>query len=280
MGIYSSYPGSIGELVQGKIGEMDVLISCPINMYTRVNLFETQYPKEKFRFRKSSLLLANILKKWGYTSYIDVLDFNIMSEIPQGKGFASSTADLCALYSCLTLFFEKKYDEYELAHECVKIEPTDSIVFKSMTLFDYKNGRLIKNISKYIKFYILCFIGEKIVDTESFNNGLLPSQNNIEDLIHIIERGIALNNYNDIFYASTQSIIRNQHRITYDILPQVIRIKELTNGLGIIGAHSGDMIGVIYKGRIDLDKAYEILIENYKYPTINKYTISKLETVF
>ena len=150
MAVYSRHPGSIGELVQGKIGETDVLISCPINMYTEVHLFETQYPKEKFRFRKSALFLANILKKWSYTSYIDVLDFNITSEIPQGKGFASSTADLCALYSCLTSFFGKIYDEYELAKECVKIEPTDSIVFKDMTLFDYKNGRLIKSIGKYI----------------------------------------------------------------------------------------------------------------------------------
>lgn len=256
MEISSRYPGSLGELLQGRLGDMDVLISCPINLYTNIELFETDKIIKNEENQKCSIFLENILNKWGYKEYIGKLDFNIKSEIPRGKGFASSTADLAALYSCLTKFFNREYLENELAKQCLKVEPTDSIIFNNMTIFDYKNGNYIRKLGNYIPFFSLCFIGDEVVDTINFNKKELPPLKNVEDLILLIEKGLYLGDKSLIFKASTESIMRNQHRLYYPNLPEIIKIKDETKGLGIIGAHSGDVIGIVYDSEEILDKVY------------------------
>lgn len=276
MQVCSKYPGSIGELIQGKLDHIDVLVSCPINLYTTVRLFETNKPFERYKYEKSSMFFKNMLNRWGYSTYLNTLDFQIHSDIPNEKGFASSTADLCALYSCLTTIFRKNYDEWELAEECTKVEPTDSIVFKKMTMFDYKNGTYKKTLGEYIKFYSLCFVGEKNIDTVEFNNKTLYPQKHIEDLIVLLEKGVSSSNYKNIFEASSQSIIRNQHRLKYDILPEVIRIREKTGGLGIIGAHSGNLLGIVYDERIRLNEAYKQLANH---PLLKNHSVYALESI-
>lgn len=48
------YPGSCGEIIQGNINEVDRLISCTVNLFTRVRIFESKNPKEKFKYRNST----------------------------------------------------------------------------------------------------------------------------------------------------------------------------------------------------------------------------------
>jgi L-threonine kinase len=273
MEVSYSYPGSIGEIIQGRFGSTDVLLSCPINLYTTVRLFKISYPHLRNNYPKTHIFLKNILQKWGYSSYFTLLDFEISSCIPVSKGFASSTADLCAMYGCLCNFFNRKWDEDELASECIRIEPTDSIVFRSMTLFDYKGGTIRRKLGEYMKFYILAFVGNKTVDTVAFNNSSLNEQSLIDDLVAKVTQGVGRHQLKSILEASTESVMRNQHRIKYDILDDIIKLKEATGGLGIIGAHSGDILAVAYESEKQVDQ----VMQNIK--VIDNYKIYKLETV-
>ena len=143
MEAYAIYPGSCGEIIQGHIRGNDMLISCPVSLFTTVRVFECRRPINRINYSKSSALLENILKGWGYGYLNSQFDIDIESSIPQSKGFASSTADLCAVYICLLKLFKRQYDIKEAVEEFVKIEPTDSIAFRDMVLFDYKEGKLI-----------------------------------------------------------------------------------------------------------------------------------------
>ncbi len=91
---------------------------------------------------KANKFIKNIITDWKYEDYINTIHIEINSKIPRGKGLASSTADLCATYKCLTKLFKKNYSIEELQKHCLTIEPTDSIIFNEFTLFDYKNGSL------------------------------------------------------------------------------------------------------------------------------------------
>lgn len=242
----SVYPGSVGEILQGNYKGIDVLCSCPINLYTRVKVFESKYIKDRTKNIKSRDLIKNILMSWGYQKYIDIIDLEISSDIPRGKGFASSTADLCAVYGALIKLFNKKYNQDELIRQCIKIEPSDSIIFDKLTLFDYKNGVLREEVFKYPRMSILVFQGSRKINTIEFNNRQLPPLSPVDDLVQLLKSCCCENYIKTIGNVSTESIIRNKNRLNYDVLQQVLEINDTTKGRGVIGAHSGDLLGIIY----------------------------------
>lgn len=273
MEVTSLYPGSFGEVVQGKYNGIDMLCSSPINLFTKVRLWENKTPYNRNKYTKCTRFLSNILTEWDYKQYIDTLDIHIESQIPEGKGFASSTADLCALYYSLINLFNKNFNENELIRHCINIEPTDSIVFKQLSIFDYKNGLYNEALGKYLEFDILVFEGDKVINTVEFNNKNLPDLSSIDDLIPILKSGIVHKDIKKIGYCSTQSIIRNQDRLFYEILPIIYNICEELGGYGIIGAHSGDALGIIHEKDVDLN-----ILEKYK-DKLNNYKIYKLKTI-
>ena len=243
MEVTAKYPGSFGEILQGNLGEKPVLVSSPINLYTYVRLFESKKEKNFYRNSKANKFIKNILTDWAYRDYINTIHIEINSRIPRGKGLASSTADLCATYKCLTKLFEKNYSIEELQKHCLAIEPTDSIIFNEFTLFDYKKGSFKEKLGPYIKFHILVF------------------------------EGIEKRNIKNISQISEESIKRNFNRLTYDYFNIVEEYKNKTGGLGIIGCHSGDALGIVYDNKEDLSKAEKNIIYT---GNLKKYT---LETV-
>lgn len=270
------YPGSFGEIIQGKFEEKDILCSCPINLYTKVKIYETLEEKNINRHYKSYKFMLNILTQWGYDSYFHDLAIDIRSQIPKGKGFASSTADLAAVYNCLISMFKREYNQKELIENCIKIEPTDSIIFEQLTLFDYKKGDFIERIGKCPQFNILVFEGNKVVNTVEFNKNALTPLSHIEDLVPVLKEAIRNKDINKIAYCSTESIVRNTKRLEYSILPIVLKIQKEIGAYGIIGAHSGDALGIIYEGNIKdaiFNRYFNMLkgVKTYKIKSLGKW---------
>jgi L-threonine kinase len=52
---------------------------------------------------------------------------------------------------------------------------------------------------------------------------------------------------------STESIFRNQRRLHNEFLEIVMRICEKFGGLGIIGAHSGNVLGIVFDDSEKID---------------------------
>ncbi|WP_409069528.1 kinase [Clostridium sp. FAM 1755] len=267
------YPGSFGEILQGNFWEKPVLVSSPINLYTYVRLFESKNKKKFHRNIKANKFIKNILTDWEYQDYINTIHVEVNSRIPRGKGLASSTADLCATYKCLTKLFKKNYSIEELQKHCLIIEPTDAIIFNEFTLFDYKKGSLKERLGPYIKFYILVLEGNRIINTIDFNNKNLKKMTSIEDLIPDLKESIKKRNIKNISEISEESIKRNFNRLPYDYFNMVDKYKNKTGGLGIIGCHSGDALGIVYDNKEDLLRAEKNIID---IGNLKKYT---LETV-
>ncbi len=267
------YPGSIGEIIQGNYKGIDILMSCPINLFTKVRVFECNSVKKGLN-GKSIMLLENLLKKWNLEEYINKLDIEIQSNIPKGKGFASSTADLCGTYHSLIKLFNREFHEEELIRECIKIEPTDSIIFNKMTIFDYKKGIFKDSVGDYLEFYLLVFEGQNTVNTVEFNKKVSVPLSSIDDIIDDLKDGVRQKDIKKIAEVSTESIIRNQNRLKYDILWDIIRLKDITGGLGIVGAHSGDLMAVIYD---DLEKAERALKKTKLLNGYKRYILKSIQ---
>ncbi|NLU06896.1 MAG: kinase [Clostridiales bacterium] len=276
MEVKAIYPGSFGEILQGKVKGRDILLSCPVNIYTKVKLTECDNPVKKINLKKSSNFLLNILKCWGYERYYKNINMEISSQIPRGKGLASSTADLCAVYYSLIEMFHRKFSERELIRNCVKVEPTDSIIFRKMTLFDYKHGKYKYILGDYLPYNILAFEGQRTIDTVEFNNKKLPDLSDVDDLVPILKEAVLEKNLGKLACVSTESIVRNQKRLYYDFLDRIMDIKSRTSGLGVIGAHSGNALGIIYgdKEKIDFGEKFS---KNLKLKNIKIYKVKALE---
>lgn len=277
MKVTSFYPGAIGEIVQGKFKKKDVLISCPVNLMTEVTIFESMEVESLHSNLKTRKFLSSVLKRWHFEEYIKNMNVVINSNIPKGKGFASSTADLCAAYSALLRMFNKKYNEKELIEECIKIEPTDSILFDKITVFDYKKGNYKETLGEYLKFYLLVFEGEGTVETVEFNNRKLEQLRNAEDLIIRVKNSLKNRDIKGIGEAALESIMRNENRLKYDILPEVIKLKDETGGLGIIGAHSGNVLAIVYDDFNILNRARKKVREIKGYKTYILETLNENE---
>lgn len=268
------YPGSIGELIQGRVQMYDSLVSCPINLFTRVELFECKEAKYRVQSCKAYLMLKNLLKDWDCERYLQDLDIEISSQIPKEKGFASSTADLCGVYFSALKLFDREFSIEELVRQCIKIEPTDSIIFDKATLFDYKKGEKWESIGEYPEAFFLVFEGERNINTVDFNKNMNCSLAGVDDLLEELKEGIIKSDLSKIAKASTESIFRNLNRLPYESFKKIKVLQENTGGLGIVGAHSGDMLAVIYAERKDLERAYKLSenIVGYKKYMLNSLT--------
>lgn len=279
MEIITSYPGSFGEVLQGKVYNKDMLLSCPINIYTTVKLFECREPSKKRKWIKADKFLYNLLRSWDYEEYYGTLDLVISSNIPWGKGMASSTADLCAVYYALLKMFNKDFSEEELIKQCINIEPTDSIIFREMTIFDYKKGIYREKMGDYLSYNILAFEGEKSVNTIKFNNKKLPELSDVTDLVFVLKEGLSEKNLEKLSYVSEESIKRNQNRLNYSWIKNIESIKKCTFGLGIIGAHSGNVLGIIYEDEEKLKAAVKFINKQNFYKVYGVKTLEKIEQV-
>ena len=103
---YGRAPGACGELVQGQLENgNNFLISLTIDLWSKaiVKIIADSTSKEihvsprhKIKTQQALRIALNYL---GYSQFM--VDVQIISDIPEGKGLASSTADITA--ACLAL---------------------------------------------------------------------------------------------------------------------------------------------------------------------------------
>ncbi|NDL63211.1 GHMP family kinase ATP-binding protein [Acerihabitans arboris] len=132
-------PASCGELLQGWILGGEKLVSCPIAWYSEVQVSEGLPAADERPL--SRRMLNQVIGHFGFDSAIlPPLRIECRSTIPVAKGLASSTADIAATAVAAARWLNRTLDENTLARLCLRLEPTDSTVFKALTLFDHRHG--------------------------------------------------------------------------------------------------------------------------------------------
>ena len=94
MRIEVKVPGSCGELVQGTAAGVPFLVTCPVNLYTRLILASGERRLAGFG-SKAQMALERTLDYLGVKAF--PFDMTLQSQLPCGKGMASSSADIAAV---------------------------------------------------------------------------------------------------------------------------------------------------------------------------------------
>ena len=253
-------PASCGELLQGVIGTSEKLISYPIDLYAAVTIEESKVPARTMDRRKAVEGMYRTLEYFGLPRKIgDTLSVEVVSHIPVAKGMASSTADIAASIVATAALLGKEISRDDLGRLCVAIEPTDSTIFPTLTLFDHLKGIRIESCDWIPPLDVFVLESEKILDTQDFRKNdytkeRLENKNKIEKAYQIFQESCRTKDTGGLGKAATLSALTNQNILPKDKLEEIIDTVLALGCFGVNVAHSGTVIGILYdKEIVDLE---------------------------
>ncbi|HID63852.1 MAG TPA: GHMP kinase [Anaerolineae bacterium] len=245
-------PGACGELVQGTLdGEQPFLISCPID---RFSVAEVELTSERRGWScppdtpKSVTALQAMLARLGHTEMGGQL--RIRSDLPRAKGMASSTADIAATVYALAEALGEGVEPWEVARIALSVEPSDSLMFPGLALFDHRSGQVYEDLGPAppLEVVVLDFGGT--VDTLAYNRRyradlLRKMVAEHREALAAVKEGLRRGNLADVGYGATLSARAHQRILPKPRLETVIGLAREMGALGVNVAHSGTVIGLL-----------------------------------
>lgn len=245
--------GSCGELVQGLYGSSLVHITCPVEIFSCAtvrlnNHLEINCAKEKWKARQAYI---KTLEKIGLKTV--GAEIEIKSEIPVGKGMASSTADISATVIAASNLFNADLSQQEIADIALSIEPTDAVMFSGIQLFDHKKGNVRQFVGTKMDIHFLIIDLGGNVDTLEFNKNnydalLKKNSANTKKAIELVLDGFKKEDPFRVGLGATLSSVANQSILFKEGLEDIIKKAERHGAIGVNIAHSGTVIGVMFDG--------------------------------
>lgn len=241
-----SSPGSCGEFIQGYADGSSFMVTCPIDRFA--------YAFSGFEGEGEALppkALYAVEKTMAYLGEEKRVPLKLKSHILKGKGMASSTADISAACQAAALACGRKLSEREIADIALSIEPSDATFFKGVVQFDYREGRLIREMGLCPAMQILVYDCGGEVDTMLFNsrNDLVDLQKSnetkIKEALSLFKEGIRHQSLDLIGRAASMSSFANQKILYKKPLEDFYHLGLERGGKGVICAHSGTVLGLI-----------------------------------
>ncbi len=259
--IVSACPGSCGEWLQGWMMGGEKLISYAIDSFSRVTLEEADQPTDGHlwlrQHRPRAWQMMQLVMEKAAIPLEEQKSFRLSLEspLPLAKGMASSTADLAAVGDAVTRWFGKELSAQELTTLCAQLEPTDSILFPSLSLMDPLTGEVSLTFEEAPpELELVVLEGKKGIVTETSRKAGHDEKRKayateMDKALNLFRKG--LKEKEASFLAEAAWISAQGNEVFY---PQagleVIREVALRCGaMGINVAHSGSTIGVLYRSK-------------------------------
>lgn len=246
-------PGTCGELAQGMIDGKHFLVTCPVDMYATatVELWagegRVHGPQDSPKACRAVELALAHLGAAGVDAHL-----RLRSPLPRGKGMASSTADVVSAINATAAALGRELLPSEMADLALRVEPSDGVMFPGIALFDHRRGSIAEVLGPPppMRVVILDFGGT--VDTLAFNGvdrrGILKrSEPRLRESLALITEGVRNGDVGLIGQGATMSALANQEIHFKPQLDAVMRLASDTGAAGVNVAHSGTVIGLIFK---------------------------------
>ena len=270
MTYYVRAPGTCGEFLQGSIDGQSFLVTCPINRYSYalsnvIQPFSKEFCALQPKSTQARKLVQELVQQKNKNQICPPV--YVRSDILQGKGMASSSADISVTAMATALAMDYDLSLKELEQICLSVEPTDASFYQGVTQFDYIKGTISKPLGMCPPLKILVFDEGGSIDTVSFNkqadlqNKILEKESIIQESFDFFKQGLITHDIKLIGQAATLSAFGNQRILYKPNLYDFHDVGNSYNSVGTIIAHSGTIMGLLFPvdyGRID-DCKNEIL---------------------
>ncbi len=242
-------PASCGELIQGWILGSEKLVSCPVDWYSTV---EVDYGSPRTDERPlSRAMVDKLLNYWRYPPDLSKeIRIDIYSTIPVAKGMASSTADIAATAVATAHHLGHPLDETTLAQLCVSLEPTDSTLFRQLTLFDHNTAETQIACHSQPQLDLLVLESPETLLTTDYHRlprleKLLAHSAVLQQAWEKVQQACETDNPRRMGEAATLSAIASQHLLPKPGFDALLALVEECDLYGINVAHSGSVVGLM-----------------------------------
>jgi len=245
--------GTFGELLQGALqGDNNhFLVTLPIQKFSRAVFTPngatkriTVTPSNK---SKSLALIQKLVEHYGLSIGGHLL---IESELAEGKGLASSSADLVATARALESTMGCVIPTELILAILRTIEPSDGVMYPEFVTFFHRKVELGRRLGFPSRLKVLAIDEGGQIDTIEYNRRHHPFTEEecaeYAELLQTIEIAIHCNNLGLLGRVTTRSAILNQKRNPKRHLDQMLKLCKATNALGVVVTHSGPCIGLLF----------------------------------
>ncbi|MFD9214687.1 kinase [Streptomyces sp. NPDC059544] len=244
--------GTFGELLQGVLPEEngDFLVTLPVARWTRAT-FRPDPGMDELVVRphrkQKALRLARMIVGEAPQPTGGVLTLN--SVIPEGKGLASSSADLVATARAVGQALGLAMPASRIERLLARIEPTDGVLYPGIVAFHHRSVRLRAVLGSLPAMTVVGVDEGGAVDTVDFNR--IPKPFTVADrheyarLLDRLADAIRSRDLTEVGRIATRSALMNQplrHKWSLDRMREICRE---VGGLGIAVGHSGTTLGVL-----------------------------------
>ncbi|MGW0737098.1 GHMP family kinase ATP-binding protein [Streptomyces sp. NPDC002851] len=244
--------GTFGELLQGVLAEndRDFLVTFPITLASVAEFWpDTTAPEvivHPAGKSKSRLLAERILRHLGY-GFGGTLE--LTSTLPEGKGLASSSADLVATARALGDAFGRHFTETQIETFIRGIEPSDGVMYPDIVAFYHREVRLRERLGQLPPLTIVAHDLGGIVDTVEFHRvkkhfGAVEKQE-YGRLLGTLRDAVRAQDLRAVGEVATRSAQLNLRHLPRDDFAPMLNICREVDGLGLAQAHSGTTLGIL-----------------------------------
>ena len=258
----ASAPGTCGELAQGMLDGVLCLVTCPIDIRSTATV-ELQpgngmvdAPPDSPKSARAAKATLDFLGERGVDARL-----SLGSNLPRGKGMASSTADVAASIAATAAAAGHPLEPAQIAEIALGVEPSDGVMFQGIALFDHREGKIARSLGQPppMRALVLDFGG--VVDTLEYNrecnsvtrdDALKLEGPRMSEAVSLIEAGLLQGNPLFIGKGATISAIANQQVTFNPHLDDVLALSTEVGAYGVNVAHSGTVIGLLLPDRKDV----------------------------
>lgn len=255
--------GTFGELLQGyrrhaDSGYQHFLFTLPVAEYcatSTVSLTPGQCrPSVQPAGRTRALTAAaNVARALGLSSA--EVNLEIDSNIPVGKGCASSTADVMASVAAL-LDAANSRTPAAVVHAlgslvAKEIEWGDYVFSDSITLCLQRTHTLVHAYATDLRWFIVGVDEGGVVDTAAFHRRQRESKRHAQyfDLLAAqLDTALRVSDFTTAAHIATESALINQRELPKRNMALMQQVAASAGALGIAIAHTGTVIGLIFSG--------------------------------
>ncbi|MEO3777247.1 kinase [Micromonospora sp. B11E3] len=245
--------GTFGELLQGALPESDgdFLVTMPIARWSTAVFHGepgqrqvTVWPPHKTKARTlAGMIIAD--RGAGTTGGTLVL----RSELPEGKGLASSSADLVATARAVSGALGIELPADRLEDYLRRIEPTDGVLHPGVVAFHHRAVRIRSTLGSLPQVSVVGVDEGGEVDTVEFNRLPKPftaaDRHEYAELLDRLTAAVRAGDLAEVGRVSTRSAVKNQRLRPKRLLTGLQEICRGLGGLGVICAHSGTSLGIL-----------------------------------
>ncbi len=249
-----SAPGTCGEYLQGIFDNKPSLISSPIDLFSTTTITRGT-GRHNLRDKGRKALELFFLRTGLGPELGDTVDIETVSELPEKKGMASSTADIVSLLGALSSYFKVPLSQEETADICVSIEPSDNLMYKNLNLFNHYTGEVYEELGASFSAPVLIIDFDFEVDTVGFGyeTEFKKEEGPYLKALALFKEGLKEKDAAKIGRACTISAENNQSALLHPYFETVKKLTERYGGLGNLIGHSGSVIGVLYDENFELE---------------------------